>query len=792
MAWAATAADAPGGNAQNNAGNRANGAATTGASSDADTDATLDRIRQQIDAMQKALLGNVADADLLRLRTDALAAQTQAAQIVTDLAPQFTSLQARLALLGTPPPGTKEDPDVASQRVQLTKSSNTLDGQLKLARLLAVEGGQIAAQTWELRRSQFQAHLGERTTSILGKPFWTELADDAPRDGARLAALGRELATSARSVPWWVWGGALVGIAALFWARALAEKRLLPWVIGHTPGTRLRRSLYALIGMLLWTLAVGASATLLHGAIDWTATLSPDTEALLGGLAGLLWLGGYIFGLADALISADRPSWRLAPVPDPVAASLRWFPAEIAVAAVVSWLAEHLAALVNASLAVTVAVNCLVALGLALTLGLALLRSEHRWHLELQREGAQRRPLWMAIVASLNWLVLVASFICLLGGWVAFGNFAVKQLVWAAILAGSTYLFAAAIDDAFMTWLGARRPEPASADAEAVPIVAARARDQAAVLLSALCRLTLLMVALILLLAPFGEGPSDLLRRTGQWQQGIAIGEVTLRPAAVLQALLVLLAGVAIVRGMRRWLANHYLPTTSLDPGMRQSAASLFGYGGMVIAAGLAMSALGIGLERVAWVASALSVGIGFGLQAVVQNFVSGLILLAERPVKVGDWVSLGGVEGDIRRINVRATEIQMGDRSTVIVPNSEFITKVVRNVTMADAMGLVQLKLPVPLANDAERVRELMLEAFHAHGDVLATPAPAVLLDGVDTANLLFNATGFVPSPRMVAAVRSALLFDVLQRLREAGIKLASPPTLLLEAPAPVPTPGG
>jgi small-conductance mechanosensitive channel len=153
--------------------------------------------------------------------------------------------------------------------------------------------------------------------------------------------------------------------------------------------------------------------------------------------------------------------------------------------------------------------------------------------------------------------------------------------------------------------------------------------------------------------------------------------------------------------------------------------------------------------------------------------------------------VSLGvGVEGDIRRINVRATEIQMGDRSTVIVPNSEFITKVVRNVTLADPIGLVQLKLPVPLASDAQQVRELLLQAFDANPDVLDSPAPAVLLDGVDGGALLFNATGFVKSPRMAGAVRSALLFDVLLRLKTAGITLSAPPTMLLNAPSAVAPP--
>lgn len=176
--------------------------------------------------------------------------------------------------------------------------------------------------------------------------------------------------------------------------------------------------------------------------------------------------------------------------------------------------------------------------------------------------------------------------------------------------------------------------------------------------------------------------------------------------------------------GRSGWLADSYLPTTRLDAGMQTSAATLLGYLGYVLAVSLSLSTVGIGLDRIAWVASALLVGIGFDLQAVVQNFVSGLILLAERPVRVGDWVSLGTVEGDIRRINMRATEIQLGDRSTVIVPNSQFITKTVRNVTHANQLGLVQIKLPMPLMTPAEQVRTLLMEVFETHPDVLKAPA--------------------------------------------------------------------
>ena len=157
-----------------------------------------------------------------------------------------------------------------------------------------------------------------------------------------------------------------------------------------------------------------------------------------------------------------------------------------------------------------------------------------------------------------------------------------------------------------------------------------------------------------------------------------------------------------------------------------------------------------------------------------MQNFISGLILLAERPVKVGDWVVVGDAEGDIRRINVRATEIQTGDRTTVLVPNSELITKAVRNRTYADAQGLVKIVLPMPLATDADLVRELVLDVFRGHPGMLEAPAPSVLIDGIsDKGQVMFNATGFVASPRQAAGVRSALLFEILRRLRQLEIRM-------------------
>jgi potassium efflux system protein len=762
------------------------GAQTAAPAAPVDIDTSLDRIRQQVDTAQRSLANadKLVDADLQTLRSAAQAAQQQATDIADQLAPQLAGIDARVAELGTPAAGAKEDADVASQRALLSKSRGTLDSQLKLARLLTVENQQLAAQLGTLRRSQFQARLGERTNSILGTAFWSELREDLPTDLARIAKLGGELTSAARDTPIAVWLLAPLVIVGIGWTLAFARSRAVRWLTTRAPSGRLRRSLHALLVLLQWTLAIGIAGVVFFAVLDWNDKLPAATATSLGVFAAILWLGGFVFGLANALLCASRPSWRLLPIPDEVATRLRAFPALIAFVTVAAWLAERIAATTNVGLSTTVAVNCIVALAIGLTVVLALMRGERVWRLELAKEGARSRPTWLAVVAGLNWLVLATAVVCLLAGYVAFGSFAVKQVVWAGIVLGTAYLIAALVDDALMAWLATGH---CADDAPAPGPRAPQTSAQIAVLLSGLLRLALALVALMLLLAPFGEGPTDLLRRSGQWTQGIAIGEFSLQPAAVLQALLVLVVGLGVVRLLRSWLADRYLPTTALDAGMRTSATSLFGYAGVVVAIALAMSAMGVGLERIAWVASALSVGIGFGLQAVVQNFVSGLILLAERPVKVGDWVSLAGVEGDIRRINVRATEIQMGDRSTVIVPNSEFITKIVRNVTLADPLGLVQIKLPVPLGSDVETVRDQLLQAFDANTDVLDTPGPAVLLDGIDHGQLMFNATGYVSSPRNVARVRSALLFDVLKRLADAGITLSSPPTMLISAAAPV-----
>lgn len=369
-----------------------------------------------------------------------------------------------------------------------------------------------------------------------------------------------------------------------------------------------------------------------------------------------------------------------------------------------------------------------------------------------------------------------AILVLLVLGFVALAHMLAGQMVWTGVVFATTYLLFELVEDLAQAVLssrggfGQRLHKGLGIDGKLL--------DQSAVVASGALRVVLLFYMVIALLAPLGTAPDEVFRRGGSVNQTLQVGSVTLAPQALLTALAIACAGFLMIRILKRWLSDQFFPNTSLEPGMRSSIVTLLGYVGGVAVIAIALAGLGISVERIAWVASALSVGIGFGLQAIVQNFISGLILLAERPVRVGDWVVLGETEGDVRRVNVRATEIQLGDRSTVIVPNSEFITKTVRNMTLTGAPGRVLLRLPAPLDTDAQRMREVILAAFTAHEGIMADPEPIVQLEGILNGTLTFLAIGYVSNPRNSGGVRSDLLFSILDSLRDAGLALSPPAT--------------
>jgi small-conductance mechanosensitive channel len=740
---------------------------TPASAQDEEAAEVLDAARRQLTTVQKTIPGTEEDDALIEMRSRLTQLQERLERVTAKISPQIAALDARIEELGTAP-DAPEQRELTQQRNALTQQRAALDGQAKLAALLLLETEQALADITARRRELFQQRLSERFRSPFGIRFWAAIKNEVRRDASRALSATSELTHTLGQASMRAWLGASVATIVALVARSLLSQVLLKILTARGSRPALRAFTY----VALWTVTSVLIARWWVGAAISGAEMSERVEVLLTTLIACAGFGTYIVTLGAAVLGTCAQPWRTDILSQPVMAKLRSFPPWFAAVLVASALAEQFCAAANLSLAATVAIEALMATALGVVMAVYLRRIAPRylaqWGWGGRSSSSPPRPLWASVVIGFAWLALGAGALCLILGFIALGGFIIKQLAWALIVVCTAVLLARVLANTIHELLAPK-------DADQAPVATSRmvsARLQAAVLLSALAQILIGFFALLLLLAPYGAGPAELLELVARAQEGLSIGQIRLRPGELVRAILVLVLGVIAVKHAQRWMQERYLPLTRMDSGMRDSVTSLVTYVGYVIVVALALSAIGVNLQQIAWVASALAVGIGFGLQAIVQNFVSGLILLTERPVRIGDWVSLGDIEGDVRRINVRATEILKGDRSTVIVPNAEFITKAVRNVTHNSPLGVVQFKLPLPLAADLERARDELLRAFRHHPDILRDPAPSVMIDGVEGTNVVFKATGYVHSPRAAYAVRSAVLFDALARLREAGVR--------------------
>ncbi|NVM86942.1 small-conductance mechanosensitive channel [Variovorax sp. SG517] len=727
------------------------------------------------------------DEDARKLLSQINDIGVQADKFVAARAGDLADLNAKLGELGNPPAaGATEDPDITRQRARLTKERNALDADIRLARLLSVDVRQRGTELVTQRRALFEAQLTERAASPLTSEFWSDLREAWPDDLARLQAMassvndGLVAATQPET--------RLTVIAALIGALLLAvfgnwaaEALLVKLAARFLPAGRLRRSLLV-IGIVASHMLLVAVAA--HGFVEVLkefATWEPQARKVLNSTAQALVFMAFVIGLGRGLLATSRPSWRLPPIPDAMATRLAALPWLVALVAVLAWTPAEVNSLIDASFAAVVATHVLTALVLTALVG-SVLYLVKPLRADAPEAGLPERPMWVGLLVALIGMLMIAIWVLVGLGYVALASFLASQLAWSGIVAAAFYVLFKFADDVFMATVSSRASFGQRLQKSFN--LAPQTLDQVATVLSAISRVGLFFYMLIALAAPLGTGPGEVFQRSGKFGTGVKVGEFQLVPGAILSAIGVAVVGFVVLRIFKRWLAHSYLPSTKFEPGMQSSITTLLGYVGGILVIAFSLSALGIGIERIAWVASALSVGIGFGLQAIVQNFISGLILLAEQPVKVGDWVVLGTAEGDVRRINVRATEIQLGDRSTLIVPNSEFITKTVRNMTLANAEGRVLIRLPMPLTTDAQRVRELILAACKGHEGVLETPAPSLTLEGIENGLLIFQAIAYVASPRLAGGVRSDLLFTILDELKKASLPLAVPTMVMAAAP--------
>ncbi|MGL6019720.1 MAG: mechanosensitive ion channel family protein, partial [Gibbsiella quercinecans] len=459
------------------------------------------------------------------------------------------------------------------------------------------------------------------------------------------------------------------------------------------------------------------------------------------------------------------------------AAGMRFFSPLLSVLALLFGTVELTNNVVGASLNTTIFGNGLVATLMALVLLAMPLRARSlRRRIEQRGEHNDKRSTLgglVHIVVLTSSLVVLAA---LLIGYIAFARFLIYQIIWISLVLMSFYFLVLCITD-----LCAALFSNQTASGKALKRsfnFSDRHLEQMAIITTAIAKCSLLLLMIVSLVnGSFGTTtPNALLEKIAAILTGEGLKKLNIVPGNLINAVICLAIGIYILRITQRWLSNELLPKTIMDIGIRASLVTLFSNVGYVLLILVTLAALGIQWNNLAWIVSALSVGIGFGLQEIVKNFISGMILLTERPVKVGDMISIAGVEGDVRRINVRATEIQLSDRSTMIVPNSQLISQNVRNATMGNAQGVVTIALTFPTDIDPEQVRNLLLSAYRDFDAIQDSPSPYVRFSQLGPDGIILSVTGYVASPRMVGASKSELLFNILKLLREQQVSLSSP----------------
>jgi len=266
------------------------------------------------------------------------------------------------------------------------------------------------------------------------------------------------------------------------------------------------------------------------------------------------------------------------------------------------------------------------------------------------------------------------------------------------------------------------------------------------------------------------------------FSDGLRFGKTTVVPGKLLLGLLWFVLLFSFTRWLKTKIELSWLPRSGIELSVRESVATLFGYITFVIAALVGLSVAGLDLGKIAIVAGALSVGIGFGLQNIVNNFVSGLILLFERPVRTGDYIHVAGTEGVVRKIRIRSTEIQTLDRETVIVPNSELLSNPLKNLNLRDDYGRVIIKLGVAYGSDTLKVRQLLLDLAEANagvireGQVAGLTGPIVFLTDFGDNALGFELRAYVLEVDARLSVASELRFAIEAAFRREGIVIPFP----------------
>ncbi len=716
-----------------------------------------------------------SSTDLEALRAK-LSEERGAALLAQDgLKLRVETLESELATLGpAPEEGTSEAPEIAENRAELNQMIGAAKVPLLRAQAAYQRADGLIDEIDDVLRARLSAELTSLGPSPLNPVLWPKALSQVGGVGERVVAgyedtleNGFRRAQFVSRVPFAVLL-LILGLIVQFYAKPRAVTAL--WAKYHAASKGNARHLWRLaLGLAQNILPVIAAIAVIVGVVQ----LDPRqgaSEGLIGTMVSMAAAIVFAYWIGNALFSPDDLDLAIVRMAPKSARRARRNGLFVAIILALMIFVEYVvreAALSDATRAIVLfplfLLGCLFLARLSI-----ILRSRPEpvtdAKIPVLEEEATSKPTSQVIRDALSRAgVLVSCIVPVLAavGYLSAANFLFAPTAFTFALIGALVAIYVRFRDGVDIWLdgaGDASSRSYRKRFRSIPVIAG---------------FFLTCIAVPLLALIWGARVSELQEVWIWLRDGVTIGDVRLSVTDVLAFILVFAIGYTITRMLQAVMRGSVLPRVELDRGATNAIVSGIGYVGIFLSAVIAISATGLSLGNLAIVAGALSVGIGFGLQTIVSNFVSGIILLVERPIKEGDWIEVAGFSGYVKKISVRSTMIDTFDRASVIVPNSELIAGTVLNWTHSEMSGRVIVPVGVAYGEDPRKVEEILRDIAETHPMVLRKPAPAVVFMGFGADSMDFEIRAFLRDVNWMLSAKSQMNFAIVEKFTEAGIEI-------------------
>lgn len=281
------------------------------------------------------------------------------------------------------------------------------------------------------------------------------------------------------------------------------------------------------------------------------------------------------------------------------------------------------------------------------------------------------------------------------------------------------------------------------------------------------------LLAFLILLAVWGVPVDLLLARSKSFLVGFNIGGVRISISSILLGIFCFFVALSFSKMLKNSFIKGKLSNIEMEDGIRNSIVSSINFLGFIFSALLAIAVMGGSLSSIAIIAGALSFGVGLGLQNMVGNLAAGLTILWERPIKIGDWIVINDLEGIVKKINIRSTELETWDKSVVIIPNASILSQSLINYTYTGKTGRVVIKVNVGYDSDIALIRQTLLEIALSNSEVLKNPAPYVLFNNLGDSSLEFQLNCYTANVFNRSLISNDLREKIINRFRDLAINI-------------------